>query len=79
MAGKAFETLVPMIKADISGKYAERYTDMYDLWKEAAYSDHEMTEDGRNEMDSFLKDTMSMVNERSDLNTKIVNTVKYAL
>lgn len=79
VAGKAFETLVPMIKADISGKYAERYTDMYDLWKEAAYSDHEMTEDGRNEMDSFLKDTMSMVNERSDLNTKIVNTVKYAL
>ena len=78
-AGKAFETLVPSIRADVSEQYAKRYTDMYELWKEAAYSDHEMTENGRNEMRSFLNDTITMITEKSDLKARLINTVKYAL
>lgn len=78
-AGKAFESLVPAIRADVSEQYAERYTDMYELWKEAAYSDHEMTEDRRNEMKSFLGDTMDMIREKSDIKTRLVNTFRYAL
>lgn len=77
--GKPFETLVPVIRADVSEEYADRYTEMYELWKEAAYSDHEMTEDGRSEMNSFMTDTMNMIREKSDLKTRLVNTIKYAL
>ena len=68
-----------MIRADVSEQYAERYTNMYELWKEAAYSDHEMTEDRRGEMKNFLGDTMKMISDRSDIGAKIRNTVKYAL
>ena len=77
--GKAFETLTPVIKADVSEEYADRYSDMYELWKEAAYSDHEMTEDRRSEMNSFMTDTMSMVREHSDLRSRVMNTFRYAL
>lgn len=78
-AGKPFNELIPMIKADVSQHYAERYTGMYELWKEAAYSDHDMNEDRRMEMDAFLKDTVSMIKEKCDLKTRLLNTVKYAL
>ncbi len=77
--GKPFEMLVPAIRADVSEEYADRYSEMYELWKEAAYSNHEMTEDRRNEMNSFMTDTMNMIKEKSDLKARIVNTFRYAL
>lgn len=79
VTGKTFVSLTPMIRADVSEQYAERYTNMYELWKEAAYSDHEMTEDRRGEMKNFLGDTIKMIADRSDIGAKIRNTVKYAL
>jgi hypothetical protein len=78
-AGKPFISLEPLIRADISEPYADRYTEMYELWKEAAYSNHEMDEERRSEMKSFLGDTVDMIKEKSDLRTRIVNTFKYAL
>ena len=77
--GKSFSSLIPVIRADVSDQYADRYENMYFLWEEAAYSNHEMTEEKRSEMDSFLKDTMEMIREKSDLRMRIINTVKYAL
>ena len=79
VTGKNFASLTPMIRADVSEQYAERYTGMYELWKEAAYSDHEMTEDRRGEMKGFLSDTIKMITDKSDIGAKIRNTVKYAL
>ena len=79
VTGKTFASLTPMIRADVSEQYAERYTGMYELWKEAAYSEHDMTEASRGEMKSFLGDTMKMINDKSDIGTKIRNKVKYAL
>ena len=79
VTGKHFASLTPMIRADVSEQYAERYTGMYELWKEAAYSDHEMTEDRRGEMKGFLSDTIKMITDKSDIGAKIRNTVKYAL
>ena len=76
---QAFEKLIPVIKADVSGQYADRYSEMYELWKEAAYSDHEMTEAGRSKMSSFMKDTMSMIREKSDFRSRLINTFRYAL
>ncbi len=76
---KPFISLLPMIRADVSEEYADRYMGMYDLWKEAAYSDHDMTEESRNEMNSFMQDTIDMVKDKSDLTTRFKNTLKYAL
>lgn len=78
-AGKPFASLIPVISADISERYADKYAGMYDLWKEAAYSDHDMTEADRNEMDGFMKDTVNMVKEKSNFKAKLINTIKYAL
>jgi hypothetical protein len=78
-AGKPFASLIPVISADISERYADKYSGMYDLWKEAAYSDHDMTEADRNEMDGFMKDTVNMVKEKSNFKAKLINTIKYAL
>lgn len=79
LKGKPFEKLKPVIRADVSAQYADRYSEMYELWKEAAYSDHEMTETGRSSMKSFMTDTMDMVREKSDFRSRLVNTFKYAL
>ena len=78
-SGKPFASLVPMIRADISEQYADRFTGMYELWKEAAYSDHDMTAERKTEMNSFLQDTIGMIREKSDLRSRLVNTLKYAL
>lgn len=78
-SGKPFASLVPMIRADISEQYADRFTGMYELWKEAAYSDHDMTAERKTEMNFFLQDTIGMIREKSDLRSRLVNTVKYAL
>ena len=78
-SGKTFPSLVPAIRSDVSEEYADRYAGMYELWKEAAYSDHEMSEDNRTEMNSFLSDTIAMIKDRGDLSTRIATIVKYAL
>ncbi len=78
-SGKTFPSLVPAIRSEVSEEYADRFTGMYEMWKEAAYSDHGMTEDNRTEMKAFLDDTISMIRDNSDLSTKIAATVKYAL
>ena len=78
-AGKTFTSLVPLIRSDISGNYADRFSGMYELWKEAAYSDHEMSEENRAQMKTFLNDTISMIKERSDFRTRLAATLKYAL
>ena len=78
-SGKAFDMLVPQIRADISEQYAENYTDMFRLWEEAAYSDHEMTSDRKNKMKVFMDETIRMIKEKSDFKTRIITAVKYAL
>ena len=78
-AGKTFDSLIPLIRADISEEYAESYSGMYKLWEEAAYSDHEMTEERRQEMGTFLSDTISMIRGKGSLTTNIINKFRYAL
>jgi FtsH-binding integral membrane protein len=77
--GKPFTALIPMIRADVSEDYGDRFSGMYELWEEAAYSDHEMTEESREEMDLFMNDTIDMIREESSLRSKVVNTFRYAL
>lgn len=78
-AGKTFDSLIPLIRAEVSDQYAENYNGMYELWKVAAYSDHEIQENSRIEMNAFLKETIGMVKENSSFSTNLINSIKYAL
>ena len=77
--GKAFTSLMPMIRSEMSEEYAKRFSGMYDMWEEAAYSDHEMDEASRQEMNSFMNDTINTIKSKGNFATQVRNTIKYAL
>ena len=52
---------------------------MYELWSEAAYSDHQVSEDSRILMNAFMKDTISTVKKNSKLKDKLRMHFRYAL
>ena len=78
-AGRPFSSLTAELKEDVTREYAYRYEDMYMLWQEAAYSEHEMTLNQKNQMAAFLNDTIGMVRDASDFKDKIRTKVRYAL
>ena len=49
------------------------------MWREAAYSDHEIAEENRDAMRTFMNDTKEMVEGEMDWKAKFINAVKYAL
>ncbi|MDO4860839.1 MAG: hypothetical protein Q4A48_07450 [Bacillota bacterium] len=63
------------LKEDVRGKegeaYSGRYSEMLKLWKEAAYSDHALNEDNKNEMKSFMNDTIEKVRGKLDLKGRL--------
>lgn len=77
--GMNFASLTPAIREEMSREYAYRYEDMYSLWQEAVYSEHEMTEKNKTEMTGFMNDTISMIEDRSDFRDKIRTKLRYAL
>ena len=79
LAGKPFVSLIPSLREEMSREYAYRYEDMYALWQEASYSDHEMTEKKKSEMSVFMKDTVDMIEDRSSFKDKVRTKLKYAL
>ena len=77
--GKPFASLVEPLKGKVSEQYSNYYKSMYVLWREAAYSDHEMEEEKRTAMREFMKDTKEMVERDMNLKTKLKTALKYAL
>ena len=67
------------LKREFSDTYSERFMDMYDIWKEAAYSDHDVTEESRVSMEAFVEDTVEAVNKKCKLGDKLRLTLRYAL
>ena len=65
--------------SEFTQDYADRYRDMYLLWREAAYSDHAVEEASRADMESFLKDTTAMVKEKLTFKERLGALIKYAL
>ena len=59
--------------------YAGRFREMYSLWREAAYSDHEITEADRRDMDRFTQDTIAMVSDRWNMLQRLRMRYKHAL
>ena len=79
VSGKSFGSLVEPLKRNISDQYSQYFSSMYVLWREAAYSDHEIDEEKRDSMRSFMNDTREMVEGGMDWRTKLLTAVKYAL
>lgn len=75
----AFTSMVPGISREFSEDYARRFFVMYKMWSEAAYSDHKVSEKDHHEMDSFMNDTIDMVNRKSSFGEKLKLKFKYAL
>ena len=74
-----FGELTPLVAFEFSQEYADRYRDMYLLWREAAYSEHAIEETDRSTMEGFLKETTDMVKKKLSFTERIGALVKYAL
>ena len=74
-----FSELTPVVASEYSQDYANRYRDMYLLWRKAAYSDLGIEEADRSAMDGFVKDTAAMVKEKLTFTERIGALLKYAL
>ncbi len=75
----AFTSMTPSINEKFAEAYTERFTRMYEMWSEAAYSDHPVSEDSRVIMNAFMNDTISMIKKKSKLKDKLRMHFRYAL
>ena len=79
VAGKNFASLVEPLRKDVSEQYSKYFSSMYVLWREAAYSDHEMPVEKKHDMREFMEETANMVKRDLDWKGKIITALKYAL
>jgi hypothetical protein len=75
----SFASMEHALKKEFSDTYSERFMDMYNIWNEAAYSDHDVTEESRVSMETFVEDTVEAVNKKCTLRDKLRLTLRYAL
>ena len=59
--------------------YAGKFNEMYQLWREAAYSDHDISEADRLAMDRFTKETVAMVSGKWNTMQRLSMIYKHAL
>ena len=79
VAGKNFASLVEPLRKDVSEQYSKYFSSMYVLWREAAYSDHEMHVEKKEAMHEFMEETANMVKRDLNWKDKIITAFKYAL
>ena len=79
VGGKNFASLVEPLRKDVSDQYSKYYSSMYVLWREAAYSDHEMIPEKKHDMREFMEETANMVKRDLSWKDKIITAFKYAL
>ena len=72
-------SMEPAIKEAFPESYAELFEDMYGIWSEAAYSDHEVSEESRLLMKAFMNETIARVNKNCKLKDKLRIKLRYAL
>lgn len=77
--GPSFTSMMPALMNEFSDTYVHRFREMYLLWSEAAYSDHDVTENTRVLMNAFMKDTVKMVDDKCKLKDKLRLKFRYAL
>ena len=65
------------IKEFSQKEYADKYLNAVNIWQEALYSEHNMTEVQRAFMRSFMEDTMEMVNKNVGILTRFKLSLGY--
>lgn len=73
-----YSASIPAVRENMMSGYAERYENMLTMWKEAVYSDHELTEADRLKMESFMKETVSAAKNKANWKDKLRIRLKYA-
>lgn len=72
-------SMIPALTDEFSDSYAKQFRDMYIVWSEAAYSDHEVSEDARLLMDVFMNDTIKQIKDRCRLRDRLKLRFRHAL
>ena len=72
-------SMMPALKTEFSDDYAWRFKDMYVIWSEAAYSDHEVSEETRLMMNKFMEDTIVLIKDKCSFMDKLKLRYRYAL
>lgn len=75
----AVTSMIPALEEAFSTEYSDRFSDMYSMWSEAAYSEHPVTEDARLQMEGFMNDTIKQTKEKCKLKDKLRFRFRYAL
>ena len=75
----SFASMEPALRSEFSENYANLYMDMYSLWNEAAYSDHDVSERSRMLMQAFTEDTVDQVKKKCKFRDKLRLRFRYAL
>ena len=75
----AFSAMQENVRRELADEYAAKYSAMLEIWKEAVYSDHSMTDEDRQQMSSFLKETMAAARNKMNWKDKLRAHFRYAL
>lgn len=75
----AFTSMLPSLREKFADPYPDRFCLMYNVWSEAAYSDHDIPEENRWLMETFMKDTIDQINDRCKFREKIKLRLRHAL
>ncbi len=77
--GTPFSEMTEAVRNKTNEAYTEKFSKMNNLWKKAAYSDHDMSAAELEEMKSFMEETIHMTKDEIKLKEKLKIRFKYAL
>lgn len=76
---RPFSMMTRDVKRLYSEDYAKQFREMYSLWREAAYSDHEISDIDRKDMYRFMQNTENVASANWNKIQKLSVILKYAL
>ena len=74
-----FSAMLPAVAREFPSDYGRRFGSMYDLWKEAAYSDHAVSDESLQDMKLFMKETVELSKGKCSFKDKLKIIFRYAL
>lgn len=76
---RPFSSITNDVAAAYPADYSGNYGKMCELWRMAAYSDHDISEADRNAMNSFMHYTIELASSKWNVWKKLRMKIKYAL
>ena len=76
---KDFGDVARDVRYNTPESFSSRYESMLALWKEAAFSEHEMSDESRQSMQEFLDEAVRLTKEQADWRKKLSIRFRYAL